>query len=393
MERFEPAPEKAHAEEDLSDAELASWLADIEATGVPGERRTGAARLPAAFSIGLQRLLDDPVAPVTPPEVLAATSTKLQSLVADRVSEGTRAAYEADWAAFDRWCGRRYRLDAIDATALVVGEYVAEMVSADMAMSTIRRRLSALRHNFEAAGQPSPTGDLVVRAAVDGARRRGKAAHQAIPLSLGDMRAIVSGLPIVAPNRPTMRRDQLLVGLGWAGALRPGELVGIDVDNVHIVGDPEQGNGGALIWLRSAKRAPAGRWVAIPFSTQQWSTCPVRRFLGYVKGLARPERSGPLFRHIDRHGKPHGRLTRRSVTPVVRRCVVEVLQLAGAGYQANSLRAGLVTECRDRGVDDRLIALQTGHAIAGERRAGGILNVYDRPLDLLKRNALDPSWW
>lgn len=377
----------------LGDAELSEWLADIEATGVPGERRIGTGRRPAAVSSGLRRLLDDATTPAGPPEVLGAASPELRALVADRVSEGTRAAYEADWAAFDRWCGRRYRLDAIDATALVVAEYVSEMVTGEMALSTIRRRLSALRHNFEAAGRPSPTGDIVVRAAMDGARRRlGDEADQATPLSLADVRAIVSGLPIAAPNRPTMRRDQLAVALGWAGALRPGELVGLDVDDVHVVGDADHGDGGALLWLRSGKRAPTGRWVGVPFSSQ-WSTCPVRRYLAYVKGLARPDRSGPLFRHIDRHGKAHGRLTRRSVTPLVRRTVNDVLQLDIAGYEANSLRAGFVTECRDRGVDERLIHLQTGHAVPGQRRSGGILGVYDRPLDLLKRNALDPEWW
>lgn len=294
---------------------------------------------------------------------------------------------------FDRWCGRRYRLDAADATALVVAEYVTEMVNGEMALSTIRRRLAALRHNFEAAGKPSPTGDVVVRAAIVGARRRlGDTTDQAMPLPLGDVRAIVAGLPIVAPNRPTMRRDQLAIALGWAAALRPGELVGLNVDDVHIVGDPDVGDGGALLWLRSGKRAPAGRWVGVPFSSQ-WSTCPVRRYLAYIKHLSRPDRSGPLFRHVDRHGKSHGRFTRRSVTPIVRRCVVDVAQLAPAGYEANSLRSGFVTECRDRGVDDRLIQLQTGHAVAGERSAGGILGVYDRPLDLLKRNALDADWW
>jgi len=357
------------------------WLEGLRRAGLPvrepsrmvvvGER---------APSPGLRQLLE---------EASPAASPGLRQLVAESLAPQTRTAYERDWADFDLWCRVHEIDDALDATALAVGEYVNELVRDRKAISTIRRRLAAIRFAFTLAGRPSPTTDPLITTALAGAQRLlGTAKVQAAPLRLDEARSMVLGLPIVAPNRPTMRRDQLLVALGWAGALRSGELVGLDVDDVHVVGDPNDGDGGALIRIRAGKGAGgAVEYVAVPFS-QQWSTCPVRRALAYV----RPLRSGPLFRHIDRHGKAHGRLTARSVTDVVRRSVLEALQRDPAPYTSHSLRAGFVTEARARGVPDELIARHTRHARAGQRR-GGILHVYDRPTDLLERTALDASWW
>ena len=76
----------------------------------------------------------------------------------------------------------------------------------------------------------------------------------------------------------------------------------------------------------------------------------------------------------------------------MRRAIAETLQIDAAGYSSHSLRAGFVTEARAHGVPDELIARHTRHTRPGHRR-GGILNVYDRPTDLLERPALSPSWW
>jgi hypothetical protein len=76
----------------------------------------------------------------------------------------------------------------------------------------------------------------------------------------------------------------------------------------------------------------------------------------------------------------------------LRRAVTEAMQIDAAGYSSRSLRAGFVTEARSRGVPDELIARHTRHARPGQRRSG-ILNVYDRPTDLLERPALAPAWW
>jgi len=173
----------------------------------------------------------------------------------------------------------------------------------------------------------------------------------------------------------------------WASALRASELVALDVEDLSVVGDPATGDGGLLIRVRAAKGADHPEWVAVPFASS-WTTCAVRRTIHFVRGV----RGGPLFRHIDRHGRTRNRIAPRVVTDVVRRSIVETLQRDPAGYTSHSLRAGFVTEARAQRVPDELIARHTRHARPGSRR-GGLLNVYDRPNDLFERPALDASWW
>jgi integrase len=57
------------------------------------------------------------------------------------------------------------------------------------------------------------------------------------------MRPTVTTSPIIAVARAAMRRDQLLVALGWASALRASEPVGLDVEDLTVVGDPNAGTG------------------------------------------------------------------------------------------------------------------------------------------------------
>ena len=363
----------AHLEEDDEE-----WLGGLRRVGLPIRQRAGERDAPSA---GLRHLLE---------EAQPMASVGLRELVANSVAEGTRAAYEKDWRDFATFC-RAHRLcdDPLDASALVVGEYVNELVRDRKAYSTITRRVAAISYCQRLATGSTVARDPLVTAALQGARRllTGRGQKQAAPLRLAEMRSITTALPILAAGRPTMRRDQLLVALGWASALRASELVGLDVEDLTVVGDPNSGDGGLVIRVRNGKGADGVEWVAVPFSSQI-HTCPVRRTIAFTASI----RSGPVFRHIDRRGRPHRRLAARPVSDIVRRAITEALQYDPAGYSSHSLRAGFVTEARARGVPDALTARHTRHARPG-RRAGGILNVYDRPTDLFERSALDPTWW
>lgn len=380
MTEIDPAPTTGHLGpdpdlDDLDDDE--EWLGGLRAAGLPVRQPPVAVATPTP---GLAQLLD---------EATPTASAGLRELVANSVAENTRAAYEKDWADFDVFCRAHGYGDPLDATALVVGEYVNDLVRDLKAYSTIARRIAAIGFCQQLATGRRVTRDPLVTTALAGARRllAGRGTTQAAPLRLGEMRSIVTALPIVAANRPTMRRDQLLVTLGWASALRASELVGLDVEDLTVVGDPAVGDGGLLIRVRAGKAAAGVDWVAVPYASQ-WATCPVRRTIAYIRTI----RTGAVFRHIDRHGRTLGRLGARPVSDAVRRAVTETLQIDPAGYSSHSLRAGFVTEARAHGVPDDLIARHTRHTRPGQRR-GGILNVYDRPNDLLERPALDAGWW
>lgn len=357
------------------------WLVGLRQAGLP----VRAAGAPAAPSAAVQRLVGS----------TAAVSAGVVDLVRASVAPSTADAYHGDWRNFDLWSEVRGYGRATDATPVVVAEYVAYQVTAGLALSTIRRRLAAIRFIFERDGRTSPTTHPLVQATLGGAARKiPSAQRQAAPLRLRDMRRLVWGLQVARPNHPATARDQLLIGLGWAGALRASELVALDVDDIEFVGDPDRGDGGLMIHVHGSKtdQHRVGDVVGVPYASIE-SGCPVRMALRHCRKV----RSGPLFRSIDRHGKAHQRLGAEAVTRILRPHIAELLLVDGLPvddrlYSAHSLRAGFVTEARAHGVPDALIARHTRHAHPGDRRTS-TLNRYDRPQDVLERPALDPSWW
>jgi integrase len=298
-------------------------------------------------------------------------------------------AYNEDWRTFTAWCRFSVGLvDPFDADEFVVAEYVAAMVRDRLAYATIGRRLAAIAFAFDVvARRPSPTRSRLVRRVVRrAAHTLGTTPRRAEPLTLAQLHQILGGLALVRPDqrqRTAVRRDQLLFALGWAAALRPGELIAVDADDLTFTDDADSGDGGMLVRIRRSKgdRQGGTDYVAVRCARQA-ATCPVR----LAQRATRRLRTGPLFVHLDRHGESRGRLGVNAVSRVVKATVADVLHLDPTRYSGQSLRAGFVTEARSHGVPDDLIARHTRH------RCIEILDVYDKPGALLAQSAFG-TWW
>ena len=116
------------------------------------------------------------------------------------------------------------------------------------------------------------------------------------------MREIVRRLPLLRANHPAMRRDQLLLALGWATALRASELVALDVDDLRFVGDPTHG-GRVLVRIRRSKTDQTGRteYVVVPFATH-FSVCPAMMARRWCTPDDPGRCSGPLIVMADPAG-------------------------------------------------------------------------------------------
>ena len=91
--------------------------------------------------------------------------------------------------------------------------------------------------------------------------------------------------------------------------------------------------------------------------------------------------AGPLFRAVDRHGHVGpARLSDRAVALVVKRAA-RAAGLDPARFSGHSLRAGLATSAAAAGVEERVIAQQTGH------RSLVVLRRYIRSGELFRQNA------
>lgn len=282
----------------------------------------------------------------------------------------TLRAYRSDWGDFTAWCGA-HGLEPLPASPETVALYLAALVDAGRKTSTLRRRLSAISQAHQAAGLESPTRDGRVRLVWSGIRRtHGTAQVGKSPAVTADIRAMVGTLGESLAGV----RDRALLLVGFAGALRRSELVGLDVADV------EQTREGLVVTVRRSKtdQEGAGRRIGIPYGSNP-ETCPVRALGAWLEASTIGE--GALFRPISRHGAlGAGRLTSQSVALVVKRAASSA-GLDPAQFAGHSLRSGLATAAAAAGVSERAIMATTGHSsVAMVRR-------YIREGSLFRENA------
>jgi integrase len=266
--------------------------------------------------------------------------------------------------------GEEHRVMALPASPETVALYVADLAEAAKP-ATIDLRLAAISAAHRAAGHDSPTKEEAVRLVRRGVRRTlGTAQRQVRPLTVPELRVMLQGLGADMGGC----RDRALLLLGFAGALRRSELVGLDVADVT------EGSDGLTVRLRRSKtdQESSGRTVGIPFGSNP-VTCPVRAWLAWLEVSGITE--GPAFRPVDRHG--HIRITRLSAPAVALVLKRHALRagLDPAEVAGHSLRAGLATSAAAAGVPERVIAMQTGH------KGTVILRRYIREGSLFRENA------
>ena len=276
-------------------------------------------------------------------------SEQVRQFIRASKAENTLRGYSADWRDFCGW-SEAHGVSPLPATPELVAAYIAECAS-HLKPGSIQRRLNAIAEAHKAARLDSPTHNALVRNTMKGIRRTfGTAPGQKAATLTNDIRAMVD-----ATDAGTIGiRDRALVLLGFAGAFRRSELVGVDVDDCVFSKD------GLTVTLRKSKTDPdgAGRKIGIPYGSNP-ETCPVRTMQAWMEQA--PITAGPVFRSVNRHGqvKP-GRLSGIDVARVVKK-LVDRAGLDSTKYAGHSLRAGHATAAAIAGASERSIMNQTGH--------------------------------
>jgi site-specific recombinase XerD len=287
--------------------------------------------------------------------VAARSQTEVQ--FGGKSAPNTVRAYRSDWADFSRWAGEQ-ALGTLPASPDTVARYVEDLARRGRRASTIRRRLSAIAHVHADAELDQPTRHPAVRRAAREAQdcepssERGKT-----PLRMAELRSIVTGLPESLAGA----RDRALLLLGFAGALRRREIVGLDTEDV------EEHRFGLRVHVRRRHTGGAlhERTVEIPFGSHP-ATCPVLALRAWLDGAGIV--SGPLFRSVSRGGRPQARrLSDKSVVLVLKRAA-KAAGLDPRKYAAHSLRSGLAVAAATAGATERSIMAQTGYRSAATVR-------------------------
>jgi integrase len=310
---------------------------------------------------------------VEAPEKHGAGSLELAQSIHDFVraskAANTLRAYQSDWKHFSEWC-QSHGLCALPADPATVAAYLAES-AARLKVSTIERRLNAIAQAHAASSLESPTHDALVRNTMKGIRRtKGTAPAQKSPVLIDDIRALVD----VVDAGIIGARDRALLLVGFAGAFRRSELVGLDVEDCTF------GRDGLRIQLRRGKtdQTGEGRRLGIPYGSNP-ATCPIRALQDWIdqSGIT----SGPLFRGVNKHGQVQSdRLSDYGVVRIVKK-LAERAGLDPSKFAGHSLRAGHATAAAIAGASERSIMNQTGH------RSVQMVRRYIRDASLFRENS------
>lgn len=265
------------------------------------------------------------------------------SLAAQAQSEATRNAYDYDLAHWEGYAkSRGFRVFPISEPNMA--QYLAYLDKEGYAVSTIRRRCSAISQWHRAGGKESPTEAVKIRTTLKGlARLRKTPPKKKRALSGSMVRKMLDGIDISVD--PGMR-DRVVLLTGLATGMRRSELAAMEWPDISE--EPE----GLLISIPFSKgdQEGEGQYVAIPY-IEDGDICPASELLAWRERFGKKPK-GPVFgcgaRTINRLVKRH----------------TENIGLDPDDFGAHSFRSGFSTEAARDGATLLDIMGQTRHKSA-----------------------------
>lgn len=288
--------------------------------------------------------------PPAPRAALALAKSKAYQAAAD--APATLRAYATDLAHFKAWC-EAHGFEPMPATPETVGAYLAA-AGLGYALPTLRRRVAAIARAHRIAKEPLDTRHPAIRETLRGiARTHGEPARRSAALTTAEIRRLVA----VCGDDLAGLRDRALLLIGFAGALRRSELVGIGVEHIRPTA-----TGIRLIIPRSKTDAAGeGAEIGIARGTQA-ETCPVRALRAWLRAAEIAE--GPVFRRVTQWGTVGAK---RLHPDAVRQILLRRAAFAGIKgtllepVTPHGMRAGFVTTAYRNGVLDEEIMGHTRH--------------------------------
>ncbi|NML67955.1 tyrosine-type recombinase/integrase [Hymenobacter sp. RP-2-7] len=281
----------------------------------------------------------------------------------------TERAYTSDLKSYVAFCAQ-HELQAVPADVDTLTEYVAHLASekpaptagenlkkqkgqqpltGPHALATIKRHLAAIRKAHQLAGHRLPATLDALNIVMEGiARTLGKRQDQAPAFTVEELKQAIRCLDL---ETSAGLRDRALLLLGFAGAFRRSELVGLNIEQLEFT------ERALLVHLAKSKTNQYGAVEdkAI-FYAPNADYCPVRCLRAWLNLVGRT--SGPLFVKIPRAASGQlavpsdKRLSDISINKLVQKRL-------GSDYSAHSLRVSFVTVAVLNGQSHKAIKNQT----------------------------------
>lgn len=289
------------------------------------------------------------------------------------ITEATKKSHAREFAKFERWC-QDYGFPALPTTPETVGLYLCALADgnvrtiwesrwgekktrqAPLKASTIEHAMICIVQVQKQHGVDWPMAHPGIGKIMKGIRiKLGTKRKRAAPLEIGDLKRCIQSLRDRRFDDLVACRNRCILALGFWGAFRRSEIVGLAVTDIEFV--PQ----GLVVHVRRSKedQVGAGEDVAIPFAKDA-SVCAVRLTQDWIK---RAElKTGPLFRRIDPRSDAIG--DKPMWSDVVGDLVKEVAEKTGLDpdrFSAHSLRSGFATSAAAAGKSLHNIMRQTRH--------------------------------
>jgi len=265
-------------------------------------------------------------------------------------------AYRFAWAKFTTWCdSNNYQpfVPPHNSYEFLVGLFIASMAKTkQLKPKSLESYLAGLKHFYAERGIAVDTRHTEIRKAMSGIKRElGTKQNRKAPLTTENIKLLIDTIGHLV--WPIEVRDKAMILIGFAGAFRRSELVGIDIEHLSF----EQNGVSIFIPKSKTDQQMEGRFIDIPFSPNE-QYCPVRALQAWIR-CAKTEK-GAIFLQVHKGGKIiRERLGDRSVALMLkRRCKPFGFSDDIAGH---SLRAGHVTASIKNGTPETWIMRQTGH--------------------------------
>lgn len=225
------------------------------------------------------------------------------------LSARTIASYELDVLDFERFAagerdGRPRRHadgSTYPAKAEWIVDYLHQLDGEGRRMSTLQRRLAALRWRHERAELPSPTGSGLVQAVWKAILDQHGGMQKERPLAVveRDIAALVEPIGTATADL----RDRALVLVSYRGGLSAGELAAMHIEDVEIGPDLMviQVRQPRLFGRRRKPRQPESGTVRIHRAPNA-KTCALAAYTAWIERLEHPN-AGPVFRSFISNGE------------------------------------------------------------------------------------------
>lgn len=157
---------------------------------------------------------------------------RIASAVEAELAASTRETYECGWRQWERWC-QGWDISPPPAPPEAVGAFFAERADAGVHFSTryCYSYCSGIAYRHRQEGLADPTADFLVGRVRRGLRRILGVAPigQAHPLSVAELGQIVASIDT---DDEQDVRDRAILLVGYASALRPGEISALNVEDI-----------------------------------------------------------------------------------------------------------------------------------------------------------------